>query len=589
MPLTIRRRPGLAALALLAYVVAAVVLYAHSWQDPFHVSSGDNGDTQMSMWFLTWDAFAVSHHLNPLFSDFINHPAGINLMWNPARFTQGLLLAPVTLTLGPVFAYNASQVAALALSAWAAYLALVAIVSNRRGAFCGGLVYGFSPYMLGHAPLHSDFIFMPIPPLVLLVFHRLTVEPAVNPWKSGIALGVLGVVQFLAAEEVAATMALLAAIGTGLLLLTRRVSRQQLVRCARAVMIASGLAAVLLAVPLGYQFFGQQALHGTFHDFEFYESDLLGFVVPTSTLAAYPAALANFGDRFGGGPVEQTAYLGLPLLLLLGYTTWRWRDRILVRWSASMLVVSAVLSMGSLLQAGGHLLLFPLPWLMFQFLPLLGSVLTDRLMLYAYLMAALLLAYFIARLPAFARRAQVAGYLLLALVAVSLLPRAPLAAHPRTVPAFFTGSGVARVSGQTVLVAPFSADPGYKIKDPPWGVADTMLWQAASGMRFKTPEGYAWDRGADGTPLQGPIPTLTQDLMTGISRFGTYPTLCQADRNQVFGELRHWGVSAVVVGPTGEKAKMVEFFTDLLGSPPEKVGGVSLWSNLPSTPPAGTC
>ena len=116
------------------------------------------------MWFLTWDAFAVSHHLNPFFSDFILHPAGINLMWNPARWTQGLLLAPVTLTLGPVFAYNVSQVAALALSAWAAYLALDALLGSRRGAFCGGLLYGFSPYMLGHAPIHSDFIFMPVPP-----------------------------------------------------------------------------------------------------------------------------------------------------------------------------------------------------------------------------------------------------------------------------------------------------------------------------------------------------------------------------------------------------------------------------------------
>jgi hypothetical protein len=586
--LTLRRRPWLAALSLLTYVVASVVLYAHSWQDPFRVSSGGNGDTEMSMWFLTWDAFSITHHLNPFFSDFILHPAGINLMWNPARWTQGLLLAPLTLGLGPVFAYNTSQVAALALSAWAAYLALAGIVKSHLGAFCGGLLYGFSPYMLGHAPIHSDFIFMPVPPLVLLIFHGLAVEPAASPLKRGLTLGVLGALQFLAAEEVAATMALLAAIGAGLLLLTRRVSREQLVRCAQAVLVAGCLSALLLAVPVGYQFFGQQSLNGDFHGFGLYESDLLGFVVPTSTLAIYPVALTSFADHFGGGPAEQTSYLGLPLLLLLGYTTWRWRDQVLVRWSASMLVVAALLSMGPLLQVGGHLLLFPLPWMAFQFLPLLGSVLTGRLMLYAYLMAAFLLAYFMARLPAFAPRSQVAGYLLLALVALTLLPKAPLAPYPRAVPAFFTGPGVARVAGQTVLVAPFSADPGL-IKDPPWEVADPMLWQAASGMRFKTPEGYAWGRSPDGSPLAGPIPTETQDLMTGISRFGTYPTLCQSDRNRIFAELGAWHVNAVVVGPMGQRTKMVEFFTDLLGSPPEEVGGVSLWSKLPSTPPAGIC
>ncbi|MDQ6771534.1 MAG: hypothetical protein M3024_00865 [Candidatus Dormibacteraeota bacterium] len=540
------------------------------------------------MWFLTWDAFAVSHHLNPFYTDLILHPAGINLMWNPARWTQGVVMAPLTLTLGPVFAYNASQVVALALSAWAAYLALVALIGSRLGAFCGGLLYGWSPYMLGHAPIHSDFIFVPIPPLVLLIFHRLAVDPAATPWKWGVALGILGAVQFLAAEEVAATMALLAAIGAGLHLLTRRIGRETFRRCATAVLIAGCLSAILLAVPVGYQFFGRETLHGEFHGYGFYETDLLGFVIPTSTLAAYPAALPSWADRFGGGRAEQTAYLGLPLLLLLGYTAWRWRDRVMVSWSAAMLVIAAVLSMGPLLQAGGRVFQVPLPWLIFQFLPLLGSVLTGRLMLYAYLMAAVLLGYFIGRLPDLAPRPRIAGYLLLAVVAVSLFPSAPLAPYRRTVPAFFTGSGVERIEGETVLVAPFSADPGL-IKNPAYEVADPMLWQAASGMRFKTPAGYAWGRGRDGKPLAGPARTRTQDLMTGIGRSGTYPTLCQTDRDQVFADLRNWGVSAVVVGPMGRRAKMVEFFTDLLGSPPDDVGGVSLWSTLPASPPAGAC
>lgn len=540
------------------------------------------------MWFLNWDAFVLSHHLNPFFSDFILYPAGINLMWNPARFTQGLLLAPLTLTLGPVLAYNVSQVLALALSAWAAYLALVAIVGSRLGAFCGGLLYGFSPYMLGHAPIHSDFIFMPIPPLVLLVFQKLAVAPGASPRRLGILLGALGAVQFLAAEEVAATMAMVAAVGAILLLLARHVSREQLVRSATAVAVAGCFSAVLIAVPIGYQFFGQEALHGEFHGWGLYETDLLGFVVPTSTLAAYPSVLTNFADRFGGGPSEQTAYLGIPLLLVLGFTYWRWRDRVLVQWAATLLLLSAIASMGPLLQAGGHVYLFPLPWVLFQFLPLLGSVLTDRLMLYAYLMAAVLLAYFIARLPGFTPRRRVAGYLLLTLVAVSLLPRAPLTPYARTVPAFFTGAGVARVEGQTVLVAPFSADPGL-IKNPPWEVADPMLWQAASGMRFKMPEGYAWGRGPNGKPYPGPIPTRTQELMTGISHFGTYPTLCQADRDKIFGELQRWRVSAVVVGPMGQRAKMVSFFTDLFGTSPEEVDGVSLWAQLPSAAPAGSC
>ena len=539
------------------------------------------------MWFLSWDAYALFHLSPALSTDFLHHPEGINLMWNPLRLTQGLLVAPVNLALGPVLAYNVSQVMAIALSAWAAYLALVALVRNRLGAFAGGLLYGFSPYMLGHAPVHSDYIFMPVPPLVLLLLHHVASNRGASPIRWGAALGLLGVAQFFTTEEVAATLALFAAVGVILVLLARGASRETLVRCAKAVTVALALAGLVLAAPVAYQFFGPEALHGEFHGFGLYETDLLGFVIPTSTLAAYPYALTHFGDRFGGGPSEQTAYLGLPLIALLVYTTWRWRKERLVSWSATMLVIAALSSMGSILQVAGHLFLFPLPWLLFQFLPLYGSALTSRLMLYAYLMAAVLLAVFVSRLPAHAPRPRMAGYLLLLLVAVSLLPRAPLATFPRTVPAFFTGADVAQLAGETVLVAPFTADPGL-IKNKPEAI-DPMVWQAASGMRFKMPDGYAWGNGPDGHPLAGPLPTRTQDLMTGIGRSGSYPTLCRADREQVFADLRRWQVGAVVVGPMGQRAKMAEFFTDLLGSPPQEVGGVSLWNTIPASAPEGSC
>jgi hypothetical protein len=34
---------------------------------------------------------------------------------------------------------------------------------------------------------------------------------------------------------------------------------------------------------------------------------------------------------------------------------------------------------------------------------------------------------------------------------------------------------------------------------------------------------------------------------------------------------------------------MEEFFADLLGGPPDEVQGVALWTQIPSTPPPGTC
>ena len=152
--------------------------------------------------------------------------------------------------------------------------------------------------------------------------------------------------------------------------------------------------------------------------------------------------------------------------MLLALTVWRWRQALLVRWSAALLALTAVLSLGPLLQAGGRVLPIPLPWLALQFVPLYGDVLTSRLMAYVYLLAALLLAWYVAHLAELAPRRRVLAWGLVGLVALSLLPRAPLAPYRRDVPAFFTGSGVAAVEGRTVLVAPFSADTGLLHDDP---------------------------------------------------------------------------------------------------------------------------
>ena len=43
------------------------------------------GDPDEYTWFLGWFRYAVANHLNPLLSDFLNHPAGINLMWNTSN------------------------------------------------------------------------------------------------------------------------------------------------------------------------------------------------------------------------------------------------------------------------------------------------------------------------------------------------------------------------------------------------------------------------------------------------------------------------------------------------------------------------
>ncbi|HEX9549451.1 MAG TPA: hypothetical protein VF942_19070, partial [Acidimicrobiales bacterium] len=114
--------PWRAPVALLAYLGLAVLLFGQAWAHPFTKSVGYRGDAELFMWFLSWSHFALAHGLNPLFTTYLDYPAGVNLMANTSMPLVGTALSPVTSIVGPVFTYNTVETLGLALSAWTAYL-----------------------------------------------------------------------------------------------------------------------------------------------------------------------------------------------------------------------------------------------------------------------------------------------------------------------------------------------------------------------------------------------------------------------------------------------------------------------------------
>jgi len=160
----------------------------------------------MFAWFLRWTPFAVGRRISPFFSDYLNHPDGINLMWNTWVPLPGLLLSPLTLTFGPVLTLNVLLTLAYGLSAWSAYLAIRRYVPNHGAAAVGGLVYGFSPVTIAHSH-HLNLILVFLLPWLLVLVDEILVRQRRSPTWLGVALGVVAAAQVLTGEELFATVA----------------------------------------------------------------------------------------------------------------------------------------------------------------------------------------------------------------------------------------------------------------------------------------------------------------------------------------------------------------------------------------------
>lgn len=616
----------------LAYVALAIGFFATIWFHPGGPTStalGVGGDPQLAIWFLRWQAFALSHGHNLLLTSYLDAPQGVNLMWNTTAPLIGAALAPLTLTLGGVFAYNVAETLGLALSGLAAFVMIrrYAQKADAIGTFAalvGGALYAFSPYMAAHALGHPPAVMLFTPPLILLLVDDLFVRQTRRATRGGVALGLLAAIQLLLWEELLLAEALVGAVGLVVLLAFETARRpeiplsiviQQRWRYAFRALVAAFVTFGLLAGgPLAIQFFGPQAVHGVVWGRNQFVTDLLAFLTPTPLQAVAPAFAAGLSLDFSATIYEWSGYLGIPLIVLLGYAIANlWfrgisRAALIASTFATLALFIALLSMGPLINVAGHTMPLPvalialgiafavrqrvadpgirratrlilwtflLVWGALTFVPLVSDIIPARLMLFVFLFAGLVVAIWLdqalrnARLGGRSLKSSAVPLVLTALALLPLVPSQPFPSMPLQVPSFFTTpSLVDQVpSGSVALVAPFAYD---------WRLAVPMLWQSESGMRFRMPEGFAWIPGPSYVPHRSPL----GDAMAAIAKGGPAPAMTAAAERDYARDLQAWQVKTVIVGPMANQEQMVSFFSALVGYPPTEEGGVAVWFGL---------
>ncbi len=546
------RRPASTWIALAVYALLAAAVFASAWADPAGRWIGSPKDPQLFIWYLGWIPHQLSHGLNPLFTDYLAYPPGVNLMWNTSMIFPAIVLWPVTALLGPVVAYNLLITAGIALSAWCGFLAARRFVDRDLPCFLAGLVYGFSPGMIAQALGHPHVVVALFPPLALLLGHEILVRRYLNPVLAGALAGVAATLQLLTGEELLAVTLVIAACGVALLALMHRDQvRASLPYVAKAAGAAIVVFALLAAYPLGFQFFGPQRVSGSVQGPDKYVSDLLAFFLPSNLI------------HFTGNVTENDAYVGLPLLalfaagLVLGWRVPR------IRWIGLTALVVAALSLGPHLHVNGNVTPVWLPWALVARLPLMESALPARLMDIGLLGIGIVAAYACGRALNASKPWQVATVVLL-LAGVSIAPSIPYPSVAATAPAFFKpGGGVEKIpSGSVVLITPFSS------KQSTAG----MYWQAVAGYRFRMPEGDAFTPG----PYLGPHPSFLESALDRLDAGGTV-TVTPAVRSMALAGIKTFGVTTIVAGPSPGQSPIVDFLTQIEGQEPVDDGGVKVW------------
>jgi len=462
---------------------AAIALYAAaSWLFLDHGASltgrvlGSGTDPSLMMWFLAWWPYALTHHLDPLFTTLIWQPAGLNLAWTTCVPLLALLAWPFTALGGPVLAFNVVTLAAPVLSALAAYALCWRCARSPAAALVGGYLFGFSAYEMAQANDHLNLNFLPfLPLLVLLTLRRCDGASGRAVFAVGAALCIAG--EFLVSAELCAVMLIFAALAWGLAMLMLPAERPALRRLVIDGLAAGALTLMLLAPMLAAMFGRPHDLRLPPHWPTLFSTDALNLLLPTITTAPGSLQALPITRHFTGFADEQDGYLGVLLIALLGVYFVRSRHQPVARYLAALLCLIVLLSLGPQLWLGGIKTGLPLPWALFQKLPLIGNALPSRFMVFADLVVAVAISRWLGGLAAGAARRR--GCLYAVLACLTLLPYP----HPTTPAPYLAAFAPGRLQtrlGQTpnLLILPFGI------------TGDSSYWQAENHFGFRQTGGY---------------------------------------------------------------------------------------------------
>jgi hypothetical protein len=459
-------------------------------------------DPNFYVWAMRWWPFAIAHGLNPAFTHYVGAPAGYSLAWVTTVGPLALLASPITLTAGPVAAFNLVTALGLPLAAWAAFVLCRRLTGTFWPSLVGGAVFGFSAYEMNHdvaGQLNLTYsLLLPILAYLVVVWR----DRGIGDRAFVILAGLIMAVQFYLFLETFADLTALLVLSLLLgLAVAGRAGRPELLRLTRLLAYGYAIAIVLAAPYLIYALKTPSpklvAKTGM---------DLASLVVPRPQRTFGIAWLRHLA----WGPIHasQACYIGIPLLVLvILFAVTRWSSR-LVRFLTFLVALIIVAALGSAVYVGGHRL-FSVPWSALFNLPVVRNAYPLRLMVFAYLVLAVMTALWLAGRGGLRGRVGLAStdglagmdglaggdapagaglrshtwarWLLAVLVIAGIAldtPPMPAGGHT-TVPTFISsGEYQRRLSrGEIVIVVSKIGNAG-------------MLWQAESGFYWRLAGGY---------------------------------------------------------------------------------------------------
>jgi hypothetical protein len=584
------------AIAFLAFLALGVVFLLPGSLRPSSALLGYPGDNFQHAWFVWHFARAVAHGYDPFYTRLMFYPSRVTLAWSTIDPVAALLAMPLSLTVGPVVAYNLSLILQLALAAFCGRLLCLRITRNEPAAFVGGMVFGFSSFLLaqalGHLSLVTAFAF----PLFVLALDRIW-EAESPSWKMGVPLGLALLLAALSHYNYVVVCLLFAFLWIAIDTVRGSAAngRRLIARVWRP--LAAGTAtfvagfAPLLWIMLGHS--AQIPASRTATHLGVFSADVLGFLIPSWNHILFGRFAYDMNPRIFVAGFEGTVYVGLVVLALAAIGFWKGR-KAREAWAmraAFLLAIFYLLSLGPEPRLLGYPLHVPGPAALFYLFPFAKFVSAPaRFQVGAVLCLAILSSLGVKFLLDRMARRRMQYFAVVAIVLLVMCDSLTIP-FPRS---SITNPGDKYNPGEKYASASVADPPGeapetchvpaklqhgtvltFPLVDAPYCLK-SMWMQMSDGGRFALIDGYlsytppeVWKQFWDIRILR----SLT--VMQGMAQA---PIDIAADRATAPATVRELNLSAIVVYDSAESTEAEKYVESVFGAKARREGDCTIFS-----------
>jgi hypothetical protein len=466
-------------MAFSIYLLLSLIYFAPSSLHQLSSAVFNNGgDPEQFIWYYNWWPFALVHHHNLFVSKYVWNPTGYNFSWSTSIPFLGFLMMPVTLLGGAVLSFNIFALLSPVLAAFSGFCLIYYITKRFLPSLLSGYIFGFSSFeiaqLLGHPQQYAIFLL----PILILLYLAL-INNSISH-KLYIVLSSLTFVFLVGTSlEIATTFSLFSIISLVCFYWLSASDRQRILSSLKYIACSLLLSLVLLSYFIYYLISGYHNLPKEIHPLIPFSTNLANTFIPTPLTLVGGQALTFLSRYFTANNAENGAYLGIPMLLILAYITYRhWQNKRL-RALVTVFILIVIASLGPRLHIIGQFgTKIIMPWAIVTNIPLINAAQPDRFSLYFFLIAAILIGIWLS----YSSRNRKFNYLklLAVLVAIVAIMPSPKSYYYQTVsvPKVFQKPYVAKylANQPNVLILPFDGSSTY--------------YQYASGMAFTQAGGY---------------------------------------------------------------------------------------------------